>query len=78
MKFVCLAGNDIHGCLRAKTLTIPAFLGSLTGGFNIGVAATTIDDAGGRSLASFTRGGGMGLDEMTGSPNLAEGADWSA
>src|SRR5262249_48634301 len=55
---------------RAKTLTIPAFLSALTDGYNIGVASTTLDSAGARVFASFTRGGGMGLDEMTGSPNI--------
>ena len=30
----------------------------------------TLDSANARTFASFTRGGGMGLDEMTGSPNL--------
>jgi glutamine synthetase len=49
---------------------VPAFLSALTSGHNIGVATTTLDSAGARVFASFTRGGGMGLDEMTGSPNL--------
>ncbi len=30
----------------------------------------TLDSANARTFASFTRGGGIGLDEMTGSPNL--------
>ena len=60
---------------RAKTLTVPAFLSALTAGYNIGVATTTLDSAGARVFASFTRGGGMGLDEMTGSPNLTVVAD---
>ncbi len=47
----------------------------LTAGYNIGVATTTLDSAGARVFASFTRGGGMGLDEMTGSPNLTVVAD---
>src|SRR6266478_9048712 len=38
--------------------------------YNINVATTTLDSANSRTFASFTRGGGMGLDEMTGSPNL--------
>ncbi|MEA2978906.1 MAG: glutamine synthetase, partial [Alphaproteobacteria bacterium] len=70
LQFVRLAWADTHGYSRAKTLTIPAFLAALTGGYNIGVATTTLDSAGARTFASFTRGGGMGLDEMTGSPNL--------
>jgi glutamine synthetase len=70
LQFVRLAWSDTHGYVRAKTLTVPAFLAALDGGFNIGVATTTLDGAGARTFASFTRGGGMGLPEMTGSPNL--------
>ena len=53
-----------------SSVTVPAFLSALTNGYNINVATTTLDSAGARTFASFTRGGGMGLDEMTGSPNL--------
>ncbi len=70
LRYVRLAWSDTHGYSRAKTLTVPAFLSALNGGYNIGVATTTLDAAGARVFASFTRGGGMGLDEMTGSPNL--------
>jgi len=75
LRFVRLAWGDIHGYSRAKTLTIPAFISALTNGYNIGVATTTLDSAGARVFASFTRGGGMGLTEMTGSPNLTIIAD---
>src|SRR5215831_13115895 len=70
LHFVRLAWGDTHGYSRAKTLTIPAFLSALNDGYNIGVATTTLDSAGARVFASFTRGGGMGLDAMTGSPNI--------
>jgi glutamine synthetase len=70
LRYVRLAWGDAHGYARAKTLTVPAFVAALHGGYNIGVATTTLDSAGARVFASFTRGGGMGLDEMTGSPNL--------
>jgi len=70
IRYVRLAWGDVHGYSRAKTLTISAFLSALTAGHNIGVATTTLDSAGARVFASFTRGGGMGLPEMTGSPNL--------
>jgi glutamine synthetase len=75
LRFVRLAWGDTHGYSRAKTLTAPAFVSALTAGYNIGVATTTLDSAGARVFASFTRGGGMGLDEMTGSPNLTIVAD---
>jgi glutamine synthetase len=75
LHFVRLAWGDAHGYARAKTLTVPAFLSALRGGYNIGVATTTLDSAGARVFSSFTRGGGMGLAEMTGSPNLTLVAD---
>ena len=75
LNFVRLAWGDTHGYSRAKTLTVPAFLSALSDGYNIGVATTTLDSAGARVFASFTRGGGMGLAEMTGSPNLTIVAD---
>ena len=56
--------------MTSKALTVPAFLGALANGYNINVATTTLDAAGTRMFASFTPGGGMGLPEMTGSPNL--------
>ena len=65
-----LAWADPHGAARAKAVTVPAFLAALETGYNINVATTTLDSANARTFASFTRGGGMGLDEMTGSPNL--------
>jgi glutamine synthetase len=75
LRYVRLAWGDSHGYSRAKTLTVPAFLSALSSGYNIGVATTTLDSAGARVFASFTRGGGMGLDEMSGSPNLTVVAD---
>lgn len=70
VKLVRVAWADPHGASRAKTVTAGAFTSALTSGYNINVATTTLDGAGARTFASFTRGGGMGLAEMTGSPNL--------
>ncbi len=70
LQFVRMAWADPHGASRAKAVTMPAFLAALTDGYNINVATTTLDSANARTFSSFTRGGGMGLDEMTGSPNL--------
>jgi len=70
LHLVRLAWADPHGASRAKALTPPGFLAALTSGHNINVATTTLDSANARTFNSFTRGGGMGLDEMTGSPNL--------
>jgi len=70
LRLIRLVWSDTHGHARTKELTIPAFLSALTGGYNINVATTTLDASGARTFASFTPGGGMGLVEMTGSPNL--------
>src|SRR6516162_2782952 len=70
LKLVRLVWADPHGAARAKAVTVPVFRAALETGYNINVATTTLDSANARTFASFTRGGGMGLDEMTGSPNL--------
>ncbi|MGH6770626.1 MAG: glutamine synthetase family protein [Xanthobacteraceae bacterium] len=70
LQFVRVAWADPHGASRAKAVTVPAFLAALEAGYNINVATTTLDSANARTFSSFTRGGGMGLPEMTGSPNL--------
>jgi glutamine synthetase len=70
LQFVRIAWADPHGASRAKAVTVPTFLAALDAGYNINVATTTLDSANARTFASFTRGGGMGLSEMTGSPNL--------
>jgi glutamine synthetase len=70
VRLVRLAWADAHGYSRAKAVSLPVFVDALTSGYNINVATTTLDSANARTFASFTRGGGMGLDEMTGSPNI--------
>ena len=70
LQLVRLAWSDSHGHVRAKALTLPAFEAALADGHNINVALWTLDASGNRVFASFTLGGGMGLPEMTGSPNL--------
>src|ERR1700751_4264454 len=70
LQFVRIAWADPHGASRAKAVTVPAFLAALSTGYNINVATSTLDSANARTFASFTPGGGMGLPEMTGSPNL--------
>jgi glutamine synthetase len=70
LKLFRVAWADPHGVSRAKTVTAPAFLGALENGYNINVATATLDASGARTFSSFTRGGGMDLEEMTGSPNL--------
>ena len=70
LQLIRVAWADPHGASRAKAVTIPAFIAALETGYNINPATSTLDSANARTFASFTRGGGLGLDEMTGSPNL--------
>ena len=70
IRLIRLAWSDSHGSSRAKEVSVPVFLKSLTEGYNINVATFTLDATGGRVFQSFIHGGGMGLEEMTGSPNL--------
>src|SRR5919198_1537334 len=70
LELVRLAWADPHGASRAKAVSPAVFFDALERGYNINVATTTLDSAGARVFSSFTRGGGMGLAEMTGSPNL--------
>jgi glutamine synthetase len=70
IKLVRLAWGDPHGASRVKMVTAEAFVSSLRSGFNINVATAMLDGSGARVFSSFSRGGGMGLEEMTGSPNL--------
>jgi glutamine synthetase len=70
IQLVRVAWTDPHGASRVKMVTPQAFSAALRGGYNINVATATLDSSGARIFSSFTRGGGMGLGEMTGSPNL--------
>lgn len=65
-----LAWADTHGCARAKQVTPNVFFEALSQGYNINVATSTLDAAGGRIFSSFTPGGGLDNERMTGSPNL--------
>ena len=70
LRLVRLVWADPHGASRAKSVSPAALREVLRNGYNINVATSTLDGSGGRIFRSFIRGGGMGLDEMTGSPNL--------
>ncbi|MDB5601028.1 MAG: L-glutamine synthetase [Xanthobacteraceae bacterium] len=70
LTLIRVAWPDTHGASKAKTVTVPAFLNALVNGYNINVATTTLDSAGARTFSSFVPGGGMGLKEMSGSPNI--------
>jgi glutamine synthetase len=70
IRFVRIAWVDPYGASRAKLVTAEAFSSALRAGHNILVATYTLDAAGSRVFASFTPGGGLDIEELTGSPNL--------
>jgi glutamine synthetase len=70
VRLVRMVWADSHGHARAKLVSVPVFLTALSEGYSINVATFTLDASGGRVFRSFVRGGGMDLEEMTGSPNL--------
>ncbi len=70
LHLIRLVWTDTHGVARARAVTPPAFAAALRNGHNIGAGSWSLDASGGRVFTSFVAGGGMGLPEMTGSPNL--------
>ena len=62
IRLIRLAWSDSHGSSRAKEVSVPVFLKSLTEGYNINVATFTLDATGGRVFQSFIHVGGMGLE----------------
>ncbi len=70
LRLIRVGWVDTHGHTRVKAVPVAVFLNTLESGYNTNVATFTLDASGGRVFRSFVRGGGMDLDEMTGSPNL--------
>src|SRR5258706_3272926 len=60
LELVRVAWADPHGASRAKALSLPVFLDALENGYNINVATTTLDSAGGRAVKAFPPRGGIG------------------
>src|SRR5260221_5444657 len=65
LELVRVAWADPHGASRAKALSLPVFLDALENGYNINVATTTLDSAGGRLVKAFSPGGGPGVYEKS-------------
>ncbi|MEQ8698464.1 MAG: glutamine synthetase, partial [Bauldia litoralis] len=70
LHLIRLVWTDTHGIARARSVTPPAFEAALSNGHAIGAGSWSLDASGERVFTSFVAGGGMGLREMTGSPNL--------
>ncbi|NHC43257.1 glutamine synthetase [Bacillus sp. MM2020_1] len=71
LRLIRVAWSDQHGISRAKTLTIPAFLGALKDGIDFNTGPLFFDTANAIVFNPFVKGGGFDLEEMTGCPNYA-------
>ncbi|WP_394236126.1 glutamine synthetase family protein [Niallia oryzisoli] len=71
LRLIRVAWSDQHGISRAKTLTVPAFLGALTDGIDFNTGPLFFDTANAIVFNPFVKGGGFDLVEMTGCPNYA-------
>src|SRR5258708_20773114 len=68
LELVRVAWADPHGASRAKALSLPVFLDALENGYNINVATTTLDSAGGPPVNSFPPRAAAGTAAATPSP----------
>lgn len=71
LRLIRVAWADQHGISRAKTLTIPAFMGALEDGIDFNTGPLFFDTANAIVFNPFIKGGGFDLEEMTGCPNYA-------
>lgn len=71
LRLIRVAWSDQHGISRAKTLTIPAFMGALEDGIDFNTGPLFFDTANAIVFNPFIKGGGFDLEEMTGCPNYA-------
>jgi glutamine synthetase len=60
---------DQHGIARGKTLTTDGFFASLRNGKDLQSAVLIMDTTNNIIVPLFTRGGGFGIEEMTGYPD---------
>lgn len=70
LKTIRVAWADQHGISRTKVLTVSAFLNALKDGWGFNTAPITFDSAQGHVYDHFVEGGGFGMEEMTGCPNI--------
>lgn len=70
LEIVRLSWPDQYGLLRGKALTVPALLSAFKSGSEITMAPFFFDTASAIAFNPFTTGGGFGLTELSGSPNV--------
>lgn len=69
IQLVRVAWADQHGISRAKTMTVPAFMGVLENGLEFNTGPLFFDTGSAIVFNPFEEGGGFDLEEMTGCPN---------
>jgi glutamine synthetase len=70
LEMIRLSWPDQYGLLRGKSLTKAAFLSALEAGFEITMAPFFFDIANDIVYNPFIPGGGFGIPELSGSPNV--------
>ncbi|SDI25849.1 L-glutamine synthetase [Alteribacillus persepolensis] len=69
IRLIRVAWADQHGISRAKSMTVPAFLGALENGLEFNTGPLFFDTGSAIVFNPFTDGGGFEVEEMTGCPN---------
>src|SRR5215472_11079338 len=70
LRTVRLAVVDQHGVPRAKSLSPAAAIGALTNGLDFSGAIYSLDSGNQVFVPPFARGGGFGIEEFTGFPDV--------
>jgi glutamine synthetase len=70
LRTVRLAVIDQHGVPRAKSLSVPAAVAAMTNGLDFSGAIYSLDTGNQVFPPPFARGGGFGIDEFTGFPDV--------
>jgi glutamine synthetase len=70
LRTVRLAVIDQHGMPRAKSLSPAAAIGALTNGLDFSGAIYSLDSGNQVFVPAFARGGGFGIEEFTGFPDV--------
>jgi glutamine synthetase len=70
LRTIRLAVVDQHGVPRAKYLSSDAFVSALDNGSDFSGAIYSLDSGNGVFPPAFAAGGGFGIDEMTGFPDI--------
>ncbi|MFZ2173501.1 MAG: glutamine synthetase family protein [Rhodococcus sp. (in: high G+C Gram-positive bacteria)] len=70
IEMVRLAWPDQHGLIRGKTMTAENYLSALAAGTEITMAPFFFDTANAIVFNPFSPGGGFGIPQLSGSPNM--------